>query len=90
MFNVNITVEENTILGKFIADSYFFEPRKYNYAFYLYRSGKRVDAQWYSEKMEATFNIENTEDIFYIKAFVRDLKHKDIRTYDSEKISINI
>ncbi len=88
MFNVNIAVEENKILGEFVADSYFFEPRKYDYAFYLYRNGEKIDAQWYSEKMEATFNIESTEDIFYIKAFVRDLEHKDIRTYNSEKTSI--
>ena len=90
MFYVNISVENNNVLGSFIADSYFFEPSKYDYAFYLYKDGEKIETKWYTDNMKAEFLIEKFDGVFYIKAFVRDKAHGDKRTFDSEKISIDI
>lgn len=89
MFDVNISVEKNKVLGEFIADSYFFEPSKYDYAFYLYKDDERIETKWYTDNMKAEFLIEDFDGVFYIKAFVRDKAYGDKRTFDSEKISID-
>ncbi len=89
MFEVSISLENNKALGKFIADSYFFEPSKYDYAFYLYRNNERIDTRWYSNIMDVRFDLEDTTGVFHIKAFIRDLEYRNKRTFDSEKISIN-
>ena len=89
MFDVSIYVEDDKVLGEFIADSYFFEPSKYDYAFYLYKDDERVDAVWYKKTMRVSFDLKDMTGVFYIKAFVRDIEHGDKRAYSSDKISIN-
>lgn len=88
MFDVNISIEQNKVLGEFIADSYFFEPFKYDYAFYLYRDNEKIDFRWYSNSMDVFFDLEDTKGVFYIKAFVRDLEHGNKRMFDSKRITI--
>lgn len=90
MFNVSISIENNKVLGEFIADSYFFEPSKYDYAFYLYKDGKIIDTKWYADIMSVDFFVEDAVGVFYIKVFVRDLESGNKRTFSSEKININI
>lgn len=89
MFDVLISIVDNKVLGKFVADSYFFEPSKYDYAFYLYKNNEKIDTRWYSNSMDVYFDLEDTKGIFHIKAFVRDLEHKNKRTFDSGKITID-
>lgn len=89
MFDVSISVENNKILGELIVDSYFFEPVKYEYAFYLYKDGERVDTVWYTKNMEVFFDLKNMNGDFYIKVFVKDIQHGGARTFNSEKISID-
>lgn len=89
MFDVTISITDNKVLGEFIVDSYFFEPSKYDYAFYLYKDGKRIDTKWYTNIMSVDFSVEDATGIFYIKAFVRDLESGNKRTFDSKKITIN-
>lgn len=90
MFKVSISLEDSNIIGEFVVDSYFFEPAKYEYAFYLYRNEEKSDTQWYSDNMAVSFDLKNMVGIFYIRAFVRDKVHGDKRTFDSEKITIDI
>lgn len=89
MFDVSISLENDKILGEFIVDSYFFEPSKYDYAFYLYRDGERVGASWYKKNMDVSFDLKGMTGVFYIKVFVRDIEYGDKRTFNSEKILIN-
>lgn len=89
MFDLRISLENENILGEFIVDSYFFEPSKYEYAFYLYRDNEKIDTVWYSNNKEVVFDIKKMNGIFYIKVFVKDIQHGDARTFDSEKISID-
>lgn len=89
MFDVTISIVDNKVLGEFIVDSYFFEPSKYDYAFYLYKDGKRIDTKWYTNIMSVDFYVEDTTGIFYIKTFVRDLESGNKRTFDSGKITID-
>ena len=88
MFNTSIAVEGDIVLGEFIADSYFFEPSKYEYAFYLYKDGERIEVIWYRKSMEARFNIKNMTGTFFVKAFIKDIEYQNIRSYNSEKISV--
>lgn len=90
MFDVRISFVENKILGEFVVDSYFFESSKYDYAFYLYKDGGRIETKWFTDNMKAEFIIEDFDGIFYIKAFVRDKAYGDKRAFDSEKTSIEI
>lgn len=89
MFNVGIFVEKNKILGELIVDSYFFDPSKYEYAYYLYKDGEKIDTIWYTKSLEAIFPVENLNGVFYIRIFIRDIEHGDKRTYDSEKITVD-
>ena len=91
MLSVSISNEGNQIIGKFIADSYFFENNKYEYAFYLLRDGEKekLQVRWYQNKMEATFDATDLFGLVYIKCFIRDKEIGNIRNFDSEKISIN-
>lgn len=89
MFDVNISVKDGGVFGEFIIDSYFFEPSKYEYAFYLYKDDNKTDTVSYSENTKCTFNIKDMAGLFYIRAFIRDIQDRDIRSYDSEKILIN-
>lgn len=89
MFDVSIREENGKVLGEFVVDSYFFEPSKYNYAFYLYKNDLRVDISWYTNSMKAIFNLEDMNGVFYIKAFIRDIQHGDTRSYESERLLIN-
>lgn len=89
MFNVNISIVENKLLGKLIVDSYFFDKSKYEYAFYLYKDNEVSDRQWYSENMEVAFDLEDKSGFFHIRCFIRDREAMNIRGYNSEKISIN-
>lgn len=89
MFNVGIYSQEDNILGELLVDSYFFEPSKYDYAFYLYRDGEKVDAQRYSESMKVTFDLKNKFGVFSVKAYIRDIEHGNKRSYFSEKITIS-
>lgn len=89
MFKLNISVNENKILGQFLVDSYFFELSKYEYAYYLYKDGEKIDTIWYTKNLEAVFPVENLNGVFYIRIFIRDIEHGDKRTYDSEKITVD-
>lgn len=88
MFDVNIYIEQNEIIGEFVADSYFFEPSKYEYAYYLYKNGERVDTVWYKRSMKVRFLLEDMSGDFFVKAFIKDIELKNIRNYNSEKISV--
>lgn len=89
MFDVSISVESNSVMGVFVADSYFFEPSKYDYAFYLCKDGEKISSVWYSNSMEANFDLKDMTGLFYIKVFVRDIEHGDRRVFDSKKILVN-
>ncbi len=88
MFNVSISIADNEVLGELVVDSYFFEPSKYEYAFYLYKDGERIEVIWYRKSMEARFNIKNMTGTFFVKAFIKDIEYQNIRSYNSEKISV--
>lgn len=91
MLSVSISIVNHKITGNFIADSYFFEKEKYDYAFYLMKEEEKqkLKARWYEDNMEACFDTENVDGIVYIKCFVRDKRDNSIRVFDSEKISID-
>lgn len=88
MFDVSISLEEDKVLGEFMVDSYFFEPSKYHYAFYLCTNGEKVKKQNFSNKMNVFFNLEGMTGNFYIRVFVKDIEHGDLRKFNSEIISI--
>lgn len=88
MFDVSISIENNQVLGKLIIDSYFFEPTKYEYAFYLYKDGERIDVVWYKKSMEVVFNIEGKTGLFFVKAFIKDIEQGNTRNFNSEKVII--
>lgn len=88
MFDVSISAQKNEILGEFIADSYFFEPTKYEYAFYLYKNDERIDTVWYAKSAKVSFDIKNMKGEFYIKVFIKDIQYEGARTYNSKKIKI--
>lgn len=90
MFDVNISTEQGKVLGEFVWDSYFFEPSKYDYAFYLYRDGERVDTKWYTDNVKVEFPITDITGLFQIKAFIRDKACGDKRYFDSQEVLINI
>lgn len=90
MFDVNISTEQGKVLGEFVWDSYFFEPSKYDYAFYLYRDGERVDTKWYTDSVKVEFPVKSITGIFYIKVFVKDKIDKSKRQFDSQELLINI
>ncbi len=89
MFDVSISVEDNKILGGFVADSYFFEPSKYEYAFYLYKDDKRIDTVWYSKSMQVTFDLKGMNGKFFIKTYIKDIEYGDKRSFNSENLSIS-
>ncbi len=91
MFNVSISVKEKNILGKLIVDSYFFDRDKYEFAFYLFKDGQKekLYARWYEDNMEVIFSIKDMSEVFYIRCFIRDKEIRNIRTFDSEKLSID-
>lgn len=88
MFDVSISVTDNEVLGQFVVDSYFFEPSKYEYAYYLYKDGEIVDTVWYTKNMTVTFDKKEHPGVFFVKAFIKDIESQGIRNYNSEKISI--
>ena len=89
MFNVNINVENTKIVGALVVDSYFFEPSKYDYAFYLYKNNEKVDAVGYSENMTVAFNVDEPIGTFAIKAYIRDKDIGNKRSFFSEKLTIH-
>ncbi len=89
MFDVNVSIVENRVFGKFVADSYFFEPSKYEYAFYLYQDEKRILSKWYTNNMDVIFPLDDTNGLFYVKVFVRDKEDNSKRAFDSEIISVS-
>lgn len=91
MFEVNISIKDNKVLGELVVDSYFFEPSKYDYAFYLYKNGERVGSVWYTKNMDVSFELKNIDlsGDFYIRVFIRDIEHGDKRTFNSKIISID-
>lgn len=88
MFDVSVHVRNGKIIGEFLVDSYFFEPAKYIYAFYLYKDNQKVDILWYTNSTMATFDLNGMTGLFYIKVFVRDIEYENTRTYDSAEILI--
>lgn len=86
MFSVNISVEDNKVFGEFIADSYFFEPSKYEYALYLYKNNIKLKRQSFSNKMSTVFKLEDMAGDIYIRVLVRDILHKNTRAYNSKMI----
>ncbi|WP_025652050.1 MULTISPECIES: hypothetical protein [unclassified Psychrobacter] len=89
MFDIVISVDDNKVLGKIAVDSYFFEPSKYEYAYYLYKNGERIDTVWYTKNMEVAFALKDMTGVFFVKAFIKDIEHGDTRNYNSEKMSID-
>ena len=89
MFYVKVHAEKNKILGELIVDSYFFEPSKYDYAFYLYKNGERVDRGTYTENMSISFPLKNMTGSFLIKTFIRDIEYGNKRNFYSKNILIN-
>ena len=92
MFDVSISIEDKKITTEFLVDSYFFEKDKYVYAFYLIKEGEKgkLQSRWYRSSMKAVFEATDISGIFYTRCFVRDKEDKSTRTFDSEKISINV
>lgn len=88
MFDINISVTDDEIIGQFLVDSYFFEPSKYEYAYYLYKDGEKVDTVWYTKHMTVTFDRKGQIGVFFVKAFIKDIEHNNTRNYNSEKISV--
>jgi hypothetical protein len=88
MFDISISIENNKVLGKFIVDSYFFDPSKYDYAFYLYKDGEKVNTTRYKKSMEVAFDLKDFTGILQIKAYIRDVEQGNKRSFYSEKISI--
>lgn len=93
MFNVNIYVKDEEVLGRFVADSYFFVPSKYYYAFRIIRlhddgTKEKVIANSYSDNTKAAFDIPSVSGIYYMRCFVRDKEDESTRIFDSEKIII--
>lgn len=89
MFTVSTSIKDNSIIGSLEVDSYFFEPSKYEYAFYLYNNEKKVAVKWYTKDMSVIFDLEDKVGLLYIKVFIRDLEHINIRNFDSEKIVLS-
>lgn len=89
MFDVRISVEQDKVLGAFLVDSFFFEPTKYDYAFYLYKDGEKVDRRTYKKSMKVAFPLKDMTGSFLIKAFIRDIEHGDKRSFYSKSISIH-
>lgn len=95
MFKVSMSLEDGNFLGEFIADSYFFEPSKYDYAFRLIRfiddgRNEKVAAKGYSNGKRVIFNIPERSGTFYIRCFLRDKQAENVRGFSSDKITINI
>lgn len=88
MFNVTIRNEGNSFLGSLEVDSYFFEPEKYDYAFYLFRNEERIGTKMYSDNMNVEFHKDIEDGVFHIRCFIRDKIHMNIRGYNSENLSI--
>ena len=89
MFDIKISISGKRVFGEIIVDSYFFDKSKYDYAFYLYKDGSKIDSAWYSDSMIATFELKGIAGAFHIKAFIRDREYRDIRKYKSEKILVS-
>lgn len=89
MFDVSISIKNDKILGEFVVDSYFFEPSKYTYAFYLYKNDERVDIAWYSSNMNVAFDLKGMTGIFYIKVFVKSIEQGNAKTYSSQKLIVD-
>ena len=90
MFNVTIRNEGDSFLGSLEVDSYFFEPEKYDYAFYLFRNEERISTKMYSNDMEVSFSEDFEAGIFYIRCFIRDKTDASIRAYNSKKLTSQI
>lgn len=88
MFIVNISIEDNKVLSQFIADSYFFDPKKYEYAFYLYKDGEKIDSKGYSNSSKITFDLNDALGCFHVKAFIKDIEIGNKRSYTSDKIFV--
>ncbi len=89
MFYVKSRLENDGIVGELIVDSYFFDHSKYDYAFYLYRDGEKVNRGTYTKSMTISFPLKNMTGVFIIKTFIRDTEHGNKRSFYSEKISID-
>ena len=91
MFDVNISIIGNKILGELVVDSYFFEPSKYDYAFYLIKEGEKgkLQARWYESSMKAIFDINNISGTVFVRSFIKDKEDGSKRTFDSEKILVS-
>jgi len=87
-----ISTEENFFKSKLVVDSFFFDEAKYDFAFYLIKVGEKekIDARWYQNNMSAVFDVTNMYGTFYIRCFIRDKEINNKRTFDSEKITINV
>ncbi|GEM_PF-976342 len=46
------------------------------FAFYIFKDGKRVHEQWYSQKSECIFRIDNPEGKYQATGFVKDIHGK--------------
>ena len=90
MFKVFIGIKDQDIMGEFIADSYFFDASKYEYAFYLERNKERVQSRWYNKSTKVIFNIEDLSGEFQIKCFLRDVEIRNNRSFKSDILAINV
>lgn len=89
MFNVTIRNEGDSFLGSLEVDSYFFEPEKYDYAFYLYKNDEVVERIRYSEQMIANFTVYPKFGEYFVRGFIRDKRDKNKRGFNSKKIIIH-
>lgn len=94
MFNTLIALENDEISGKIIIDSYFFEPYKYEFAFHLIEicdGDRRVKrfTKSYSDSNEMVYNRGALLGEFYIRCFIRDKEERNVRTFNSQVLSVN-
>ena len=90
MFQVFIDNKDKDIIGEFIADSYFFDASKYEYAFYLERNGERIQSRWYKKNTKVVFNLKDLSGKFQIKCFLRDVEIRNNRSFKSDILAINV
>lgn len=93
MLYTSISLDNTKILGEFVADSYFFEPDLYNYAFRLIKvsdNGSKLEVfkKGYSDNRKVDFNKESLSGVFFIRCYLQDKKNMDVRAFDSNLLNI--
>lgn len=89
MFDMSIATDNNTIRASLILDRLFFEPSLYEYAFYLFRDGEIVEKIFYSSEPSVRFIVSDNSGEFFIRYFIRDIRDKSKRSYNSHMFEFN-